>query len=42
MDWAEPVLCMPLRIETGMAHRSETPGTGVEWDEAAVARYAAG
>ena len=41
VDWAEPVLRTPLRIEGGMAHPSQTPGTGVDWDEAAVARYAA-
>lgn len=38
VDWAEPVLAEPLRIESGFATASGAPGTGVAWDEAAVAR----
>ena len=41
MDWAEPVLQQPTRIEDGHAIPSAEPGTGVAWDEDAVARYLA-
>jgi len=40
VDWATPFLAEPLAVENGMARLPERPGTGVEWDEAAVARYA--
>ncbi|MEQ8603323.1 MAG: enolase C-terminal domain-like protein [Marivibrio sp.] len=39
VDWAESILTEGLRIEDGLAHPSETPGTGIAWDEAAVRRY---
>ncbi|EWS63329.1 hypothetical protein Y695_03437 [Hydrogenophaga sp. T4] len=41
MDWANPVLRSPLRIELGQAVVSDRPGTGIEWDEDAVAQYLA-
>lgn len=41
MDWAEPVLQQPIRIEDGHAIPSAEPGSGVAWDEDAVARYLA-
>jgi mandelate racemase len=41
-DWASPVLREPLRVERGTALPSDRPGTGVEWDEAAVRRYLVG
>lgn len=41
MDWAEPVLQQPTRIEDGHAIPSAEPGSGVAWDEDAVARYLA-
>ena len=40
VDWADAVLAEPLRIENGHAVIAERPGSGIEWDEAAVARYA--
>jgi mandelate racemase len=40
-DWWNPVLKEPLRVEKGMAIIDGVMGTGVEWDEAAVARFAA-
>jgi mandelate racemase len=40
VDWAAPVLRDPLRVEGGLAFLPERPGTGVEWDEDAVRRYA--
>lgn len=39
VDWAEPVLREPLKIENGQAVLTEAPGSGVAWDEAAVERY---
>jgi mandelate racemase len=39
VDWAAPVLQEPLQIRDGMAMVPDRPGTGVTWDESAVARY---
>jgi mandelate racemase len=39
VDWADVLLNEPLRIENGFAMMSERPGTGLDWDDAAVARY---
>jgi len=38
-DWWNPVLREPLRIEAGMATVAGATGTGVEWNEDAVARF---
>jgi mandelate racemase len=38
-DWAAPVLQEPLVIAGGEALPPERPGLGLDWDEAAVARY---
>jgi mandelate racemase len=40
-DWWNPILAEPLRVEEGMALLDDAPGTGVEWDEDAVRRFAA-
>jgi mandelate racemase len=40
-DWWNPVLREPLRVERGVANVAGVLGTGVEWDEAAVAKYSA-
>jgi mandelate racemase len=40
-DWWNPILETPLRIEDGMAIVDQAIGTGVSWDEKAVARYSA-
>ncbi len=40
-DWWNPIFREPLRLENGMAISEGATGTGTEWDEAAVARYAA-
>jgi mandelate racemase len=40
-DWWNPVLARPLRVEAGMAVIDDEPGSGVEWDEDAVRRFAA-
>jgi mandelate racemase len=39
MNLADPVLTEPLRIADGHAVPREVPGTGLDWDEAAVSRY---
>ena len=38
-DWWNPVLREPLRVENGMATVAGVTGTGVEWNEDAVAKY---
>lgn len=38
-DWWNPVLLEPLHIENGMAVLSEVSGTGVDWNEEAVAKF---
>jgi mandelate racemase len=39
VDWASPVLQQPLQIVDGAAVIPEQPGSGIAWDEDAVARY---
>lgn len=39
VDWAAPVLAEPLVIENGHALIPDRPGSGIDWDEAAVKRY---
>lgn len=41
VDWAAPILQQPLRVEGGHAIIADGPGSGIAWDEAAVARYLA-
>ena len=40
VDWANPILAEPLRIEDGHALIPERAGNGIVWDEDAVAHYA--
>jgi mandelate racemase len=40
-DWWNPILVEPLRIDSGMAILDDTVGSGVEWNEDAVSRFAA-
>jgi mandelate racemase len=40
VDWASPVLAAPLEVRDGHVRPSAAPGVGVDWDEAAVRRYA--
>lgn len=40
LDFAGPVLAQPMEIAGGSAFPSDRPGSGVEWDERAVAKYA--
>jgi mandelate racemase len=39
VDWANPILREPIRIVDGTAIVPDRPGSGLEWDEDAVARY---
>jgi mandelate racemase len=39
-DWADPILQEPFAITDGKIEIPERPGAGIEWDEAAVKRYA--
>lgn len=39
VDWASPILAQPLQIKNGKAVVPHAPGAGIEWDEAAVARF---
>lgn len=39
VDWAEPILAEPLRVDAGMAVVPARPGTGVAWNDAAVRRF---
>jgi len=38
-EWFNPIIEQPLSIVNGCAVLDERPGSGVEWNEAAVARY---
>ena len=40
-DWWNPILVEPLRVEKGMAIVGDAIGTGVDWNEDAVRRFAA-
>jgi mandelate racemase len=40
-DWADPVLARPFEVRDGLLHPPDVPGTGLAWDEDAVARYQA-
>ena len=39
VDWADRIVCEPLKIVDGQAIVPDRPGNGLVWDEAAVARY---
>ncbi len=40
-DWWNPVLASPLEVKDGLAIPCAQPGSGIEWDEAAIARFGA-
>jgi mandelate racemase len=40
-DWADPILREPFELREGQLLVPDRPGQGIEWDEAAVARFAA-
>ena len=39
LDWGQDCIADPLVPEAGHARPSERPGTGVEWNEAAIAKF---
>ena len=39
VDWANPILEEPLKVEDGYASAPDTPGTGISWDEEGVRRH---
>jgi len=39
-NWWDPILAQPLRLEDGYAIVDDAEGSGVTWNEAAVARFA--
>lgn len=40
VDWAAPILARPLQVADGQAEPGDAPGTGLDWNEEAVARFA--
>ena len=36
-DWADPILQKPFEIKNGLLHIPDVPGTGLDWNEDAVA-----
>ena len=38
-DWANPILKEPFAVKNSCLEIPDVPGAGIEWDEAAVARY---
>ena len=41
VDWAAPILREPLMVKDSHVQIPDRPGTGIEWDEKAVKKYAA-
>ena len=41
-DWADPILQKPFEIKNGLLHIPDVPGTGLDWNEDAVAANLAG
>ena len=39
-DWANPILAEPFAVRNGRLVVPDRPGSGIEWDERAVKRYA--
>jgi mandelate racemase len=35
-NWADPILQKPYEVRDGLLHIPDTPGVGLEWDEAVV------
>jgi mandelate racemase len=40
VDWAAPILAEPLSAKDGFVAIPDVPGSGIRWDEKAVAKYA--
>ena len=39
VDWANSILKQPLEIKKGQASPSKRPGSGLDWNEKAVAKF---
>ena len=39
LDWADPILEEPLRIENGMAMLTTKPGNGITWNSDGIEKY---
>jgi mandelate racemase len=39
-DWAAPFLSEPLGVTNGVANVPDAPGNGLDWDQAALKKYA--
>lgn len=39
-DWGNPIIAQPFEVVDGHAIVPDRPGNGIDWDEAAVAKYA--
>jgi mandelate racemase len=39
-DWADPIIAEPFPVKDGMMTVPDRPGAGIEWNEAAVKRFA--
>ena len=39
VDWFDPIIETPLRVENGFALPLDIPGSGVSWNEEAVAEF---
>jgi mandelate racemase len=40
VDWAAPILAEPLSVKDGFIAIPDVPGSGIRWNEKAVAKYA--
>jgi mandelate racemase len=38
-DWADPILAKPYAVKDSLLHIPDVPGTGIEWNEDAVAAH---
>jgi mandelate racemase len=39
-DWGNPIVAQPFEVQDGVVTVPDRPGNGIEWDEAAVRKYA--
>ncbi len=39
VDWASPIMKNPIEVRDGFVITPKTPGSGINWDERAVAKY---
>jgi mandelate racemase len=41
MNWADPILAEPYRVDRGRLVIPDRPGAGLDWDPAALRHYRA-